>query len=44
MNLTKKLNLIIFNFGEGAGGGGGGGGWGGATLKPKEYARLCQMR
>ena len=29
----------------GGGGGGGGGGWGGAgALKPKQYARLCQMR
>ena len=26
------------------GGGGGGGGGGGAALKPKQYARLCQIQ
>ena len=37
MNFDKKLNLIK-NGGKGGGGGGGG------ALKPKQYARLCQMR
>ena len=33
--LTKKLHLIKKNWGKEGGGGG---------LKPKQYARLCQMR
>ena len=34
------------NWGSGGGGGGGGGGGEGGVqaLKPKQYARLCQMR
>ena len=43
MNFGKEDKSDNKFLGNGAGGVGGGGGVG-AALKPKQYARLCQMR
>ena len=40
MNFNKEATSDKKNFGENGLGGGGGEG----ALKPKQYARLCQMR
>ena len=42
MNIDKESNSDFFVVV--GGGGGGGGGVGEGALKPKQYARVCQMR
>ena len=42
MNFDKEAKSDKNKFVDAGGGGGGGGG--GNALKPKQYARLCQMR